>query len=363
MSLVKFTELPSGSIQGGDVLAVAGASSYKVTATELANWTNARVQGATDKTIAEVYQFVANNTNYINNVINPQLGQIGTNKTNIATNANGIVTNTLNINANDTQITADLLRQYDNERSVIANMIMTNNYIKNPAAHHIALYYKEQSLQDTSPIMDSRLIEENLEYPGWSRAGEFLTYNFSVACKGAFTMGVLGGTGAFEYQIDGGGWVVVDGSGATIKTVNLNYIDGVNISIRVNRAFGGIAFGIVGAAYWLSAAGVKGGGVDTGLKELTYSLKRKRIDLVACGYWFGQASSEHEANTIIKPNGIGYITRWRTFETTSLLPAIERFSAFTDNTRNVMRLPDSGRSSDWMFASTDPNLFDQAEVF
>ena len=370
MSLVKFTELPSGSIQGGDVFAVAGASSYKVTAVEYANWSNKRIQGNTDKTIENAYKFAESNSNYITNVINPQLGQIGTNKTDIANLNSEMVAGRAVVAGHDNIIAAEMLRQYDNEPAIIAQMITDNNFIKNPAAQHISRYWTNRTGKAIPSDMLQDIRARNLDFPGWSRDGiGLLTYNFTAPIDGMITLGKLGGTSPelLEYRINGGNWQAVGGIG--VISINLSYVDmsnaGTKISVRMPESAGGIVFAIPSPAYWLDIRGVR---VDSyeAVRKLTLGLYRSRVDLVACGYWFEYMGTSWSGSAIAEiPIGIGIINEATIWELSNVnaVPFVRAVEWNRGGVRNgILR---SGMAADigFLFASTDPDLYDRAEVY
>ena len=367
MSLVKFTELPSGSIQGGDVLAVAGTSSYKVTATELANFANARVQGGTTSTVAYVETKAIANKGTIDTVILPQLGQVGTNKGDIATLKTDLVNTDAYGKVTRGMIHGTSSSQYDNQPALIAGLIKYDNFIKNPAAQHISLYWKDQTGIDASAPMLADLQTRNLEYPGWSRTGDLLTYNFTVALDGQLTIGQLGGNNAenLEYRVNGGAWDRVGNGG--IRSIGVGYVAstaGAQISVRMKKDSGGIAFAIPSPAYWTTDTGVRDPNIRLALEKLTYGLRRKRIDLEACGYWFNAIGNNSNSDIVFtKPPTIGFLanaTRWE-YEKVSL-PKIATVNWGSD-LRITVRVADNSWNDAFIFASTDPNLYTQAEVF
>ena len=370
MSLVKFTELPTGSIQGGDVLAVAGTSSYKVTAVEYANWSNKRIQGNTDKTIADVYTITESNANYITNIVTPQLGQIGTNKSDIATLKLGLESTNSYAIENRKKIYAMAGGQYDNQPALIAGLIKYDNFIKNPAAHRIELYWKDQTGKDVDQFMLSALNQGNLEFPGWSRngLGDLLTYNFTVALDGMLTIGQLGGTNAaeLEYRVNGGAWDKVGADG--IKSIGVGYAPstaGAQISVRVNKDSGGIVFAIPSPAYWTTDTGIRDPNIRVALEKLTYGLRRKRIDLEACGYWFAAtpkiSNGEYAVNKSVNIGTILNETIWG-YDTGGIVVRIVPF--WVDPAHKVsLKITSKYKDVSYICASTDPNLYTKAEVY
>ena len=288
MSLVKFTELPAGSIQGGDVMAFAGASSYKVTAVEYANWSNKRLQGNTDKTVENAFKFAESNSNYIGQVINPQLATLPAMKTDTAAVATNLASTDVSVSALEAKINSLLATQYANEPSIIASMITNDNYVKNPAAQTFVPYWQER-IRDLIPHAELQMLGlRDLLYPAWTLKGDLLTNNFTVARNGVITLGQIGGKNPadMEYRVNGGAWEKVGGDGT--RNLGVGYAGlhsaGAQISVRMHKDSGGIAFAIPTPAYWLTPAGIRDGGVMITLEKLTYGLRRKRINLVECGY-------------------------------------------------------------------------------
>ena len=345
MSLVKFTELPSGSIQGGDVLAVAGASSYKVTAVEHANWINKRLQGNTDKTVEFVYNLAKGNSDYTTNVVNPQLGQIGTNKTDIGNAFTAINHNTLLTVENKNKLTNLLKAQGDNEPAVVASMIKDDNFIKNPAAHSMVNYWEERTGIPMKSSTKNALDSQNLMYPGWSRGGDLLTYNFTVALDGVLTIGQLGGNNApdLEYRVNAGAWVKVGGSGITQIGVGYAGVHsaGAQISVRMHKDSGGIAFAIPSPAYWLTPSAAPDTSFKATIEKLTLGLRRKRIEFEACGYWFGMVQTIPPSLNALRPVNMG-------------------------NMKNVISIqvkPTSNTQVHYVMGQVDPDHYNQCEVY
>ena len=369
MSLVKFTELPSGSLQGGDVLAVAGASSYKVTSVELANWINKRLQGNTDKTVEEVWNRAKGNSDYTTNVVNPQLGQIGTNKSDIAllkTDLNA--TNAYTIE-NRKKIYAMAGGQYDNQPALIAGLIKDDNFIKNPAAQNIKLYWDMQTKSAVMPgLVLSDLKQKNLEYPGWSRTGDLLTYNFTVALDGMLTIGQLGGTKAedLEYRVNGGAWNKVGNGG--ILSIGVGYVAstaGAQISVRMNKDSGGIAFAIPSPAYWTTNTGVRDPNIRVALEKLTYGLRRKYIDMVACGYWFAAAGKISNGEYAVhKSYMIGTVTETVVCGYDMGKTPVHLIPHWLDpNDKLTLKVSSNMKDITYLFGASDPDLYSQAEVY
>ena len=370
MSLVKFTELPAGSIQGGDVLAVAGASSYKVTATELANWTNKRIQGGTTSTVEYVETKAIANKATLDNLVMPQLGQISTNKADIKLIKQDQVD--VGLYSRDTRRKIYHLAESsrDNLPSMIAAMIKDDNYIKNPAAHNIALYWNEQTDSTVIPqLIASDFAQKNLEYPGWSRTGDLLTYNFTVALDGKLTIGQLGGTNpeALEYRVNGGTWVAVGGKG--IVTIGVGYAGvtsaGAQISVRMHKDSNGIAFAIASPVYWLTDRLVVAPTLYDDLVKLTYGLRRNRIDLEACGYWFapcGKISNGEYA--INKSPMIGKVANTIVCGYDIGKTVVNITPHWIDpNNKITLKVTSAMRDVSYIFGATDPDLYTQAEVY
>ena len=322
-------------------------------------------------TVAYVETKAIANKGTIDNQIMPQLGQIGTNKVDVAANKVAIANTDTYVHDTRRMITAELLRQYENAPAAIALMIKNDNYIKNPAAQHISRYLKDQAGLDMPNNVTADLRAKNLEYPGWSRdSGDLITYNFTAAIAGKLTIGQLGGSdGAnMEYRVNGGSWVKVGNINSDhVKNVSIGYTGnaGAQVSVRVNKDFGGIAFAIPTPAYWLSRTGTRGGGIDNGLLKLSHGLFRARIDLEACGYWFAATSKVSNGEYAVnKSYRIGKISKDATWGYDVGQIVSEVTNAWVDPGHKVsLKITSKYKDVSYLFATTDPDSFRQAEVY